>query len=161
MAYRSQLILAPGQNFPHGEELPPNMASTTATTSPTSTNAPPHSGHTISGGEIAGVAVGGVFAVAVAGALLFFLGRHRKELEFLRRDLHVQRRQGAFAGSELNQDHSRLHDSEIPLTSPSVHYSPDDIRLSKNQPQDAHPLSELQTSSQPRVAELAGSDANH
>ena len=87
-------MVEPGGTLPTEEELPSNTADGAPST-PESTAAitkEPSQAHSLSAGAIAGIAIGVIAIMAISGGLLFFLGTNRKEVQFLRRDLHKEQR---------------------------------------------------------------------
>ena len=103
-----------GQELPSGttDGAPSTPKPTTATT-----KEPNHS-HGLSGGAIAGIAVGAVAVsaiLAISGGLLFFLGTNRKEVQFLRRDLHKEQRKS------MHLEKKNANDDIIPK-SPMISY---------------------------------------
>lgn len=152
MARNSTTMLAPGESFPSGETVP-SWTSNPSSPSPTASTASsqaPSSGQSLPAGAIAGIVLGGLAAFAAIGALLFYLGRHRTELEFLRRDFHRQSK-GASV-SKTKTEHT-VH----PKVSPTMRYGPDDPRIGEQQPDDVPPYTTYSVAPLPGTAELDSS----
>ena len=83
-----------GGKLPSGKETPSGAADgATSTPKPTAAiTKEPSQAHSLSAGAIAGIAIGVIAIMAISGGLLFFLGTNRKEVQFLRRDLHKEQR---------------------------------------------------------------------
>ena len=168
-ARNATYMLAPGESLPTGETLP----SKTAGSSRTSPTLPPSmirsdestasatavptpskaatSGRSISAGAIAGIVVGGLAAVAVIGALLFYLGRHRTELEFLRRDIHIQSQRPA-------PSEPKAHYTDCAPTSPTLRYDPNDPGIGEHQVYDVPPYPTNSAAPVPGTAEMESSE---
>lgn len=173
-ALKADYMVVPGGKLPTGETLPSNTATASATSSTltstlsssvssttavaaasTSTTSPaPSSSKGLSDGAIAGIVVGGVVGLAIVGALLFCLGRHKTELEFLRRDLHIRERQAA--PPEMTTQYS-----DRPPISPSLRSDPRDPRdprLGVHQYYDVNPYVKPPLLPEPRTPELASGE---
>lgn len=126
-------MLAPGESLPN-DEVSPTAATTilsTATERPTPASTllpaktPGANSHHLSSGSIAGIAVGGVVAVAILGVLLFLLGRNTALLQLTKRDRHTS------------------YATELPLDRRSdpgygPPYSPDPVRYGSPPPMDEY-----------------------
>lgn len=150
-------MVVPGQKLPSGEALPSNTAVIASPTrsAPGAVASPQTStsSHGLSGGAIAGIVVGGIIGLAILGALLFCLGRHRTELEFLRRDIHIQKRQAT------SPEMRRTEFESVPPRSPSFPDNPNDPRIGKYNPYDVPPyvppyVERRTLSPEPRAVEL-------
>lgn len=151
-AHNSTLMLAPGQPFPSGESLPSGMPGSTPPAANTSTPSSQSlsSGRSLPAGVIAGIVIGGLAAFAAIGALLFYLGRHRTELEFLRRDLHRQSKGPPVP--EIKIEHTAQ-----PQVSPTMRYGPNDPKIGEQQPYDVPPYSTYSIAPLAGTAELDSS----
>lgn len=151
-ARNSTFMLAPGEAFPSGETLPsgtpgPNSPSPNASTA---SSQAPSSGRSLPAGAIVGIVLGGLAAFAAIGALLFYLGRHRTELEFLRRDLHRQSK-----GPPVSE--TKFEHTAQPQVSPTTRYGPDDPKIGEQQSYDVPPYSTFSVDPLPGTAELDSS----
>lgn len=154
-------MVVPGDSLPTGEtaasasETNPAIATLntppqTAAAVSTATNSPSHDHSKLSSGAIAGITVGAVAVAVAIGFLLFLLGRHRTELQFLRRDVHAQNQRPP--PPETKHSYSS---SGGGLLSPAYPYDSEDPRLRKNQAYNVPPYpKEVQGSPQPTMAEL-------
>ena len=88
----------------------------------------------LSGGAIAGIVVGGLAFIAGIGILLFYLGRHRTELEFLRRDIRNQDRGSSSPEVKVNPVFQAQETS-------TLRYSPDDPGIGTYTGNDVPPYS--------------------
>lgn len=75
-AGQTDYSLSPGETW-QGESGPPTSTSAPSSTA-TSTSAPASGTVSLSTGAIAGIAIGGVIALALVGLLFFFVGRKKK-----------------------------------------------------------------------------------
>ena len=171
-------MVVPGEGLPTEESLPSEIVSTasasqtnpasaasaassspsrtTATVSSTSaaaSNTSTASHHHLSSGAIAGIAVGGVAVAAGIGFLLYLLGQHRKEIQFLRRDVHVQSQNRRSAPPEMKHEYSSPGSPQPPL-SPNYPYSAQDPRFQDHQGYDVPPYSNLAEPLQAPAVEL-------
>lgn len=145
-------MLAPGEPFPSGESLP---SATPVATPPSANVSTPSSqalspGRSLPAGAIAGIVLGGLATFGAIGALLFYLGRHRTELEFLRRDLHRQSK-----GPPIPE--IKIEHAAHPQVSPTMRYGPDDPKLGEQQPYDVPPYSTYSVAPLAGTAELDSS----
>ena len=164
-------MVVPGERLPTGETLPsdtggPNIASQTSSTTTSTTAKPvvstnpatttsqaPSSMHMLSGGAIAGIVVGGILAVAVLGILIFYLGRHRTELEFLRRDVHRQSQRPWSPEAKVGHTYRAAG-------SPIARYGPDGPRIGEQQSDNLPPYPAYQPATPlPGVAELGTAES--
>ncbi|KAL8823908.1 MAG: hypothetical protein Q9191_005455 [Dirinaria sp. TL-2023a] len=169
-ARKASFVVVPGGRFPTGETPAsiPAMATgnTNSFTSFTSITSPPSSSDTatasyypprsssgqgLSDGAIAGIVIGGVVGLSLVGVLIFCLGRNRTELKFLRRDLHTRNRRIAPPNMTVQFDN-------LPPTSPSMRYDPDDPRFGEHQSDYVPPYVKYPDSPTPQTPELASTE---
>ena len=153
-------MVVPGESLPTGETFASasgtNLAtilSQTAAARTTATNSPNHSHSKLSGGAIAGITIGAVAMLAAIGFLLFLLGRHRTEVQFLRRDIHAQTQ----PSQPPQMKHSYSSAGGIPqeASSSAYPYDPEDPKFRGHQAYDVPPYTkEVPGSPQPMIAEL-------
>lgn len=143
---------APGEPLPSEVTLPsgtPNPNPPSANSS-TPTSQASRSARSLPAGAIAGIVLGGVAALVAIGALLFYLGCHRTELEFLRRDLHRQSK-----GPPVQE--IKIEHNSDPQMSPTMRYGPDDPQIGEQQPYDVPPYTTYSVPPLPGTAELDSS----
>ena len=153
-------MVVPGESLPTGETFasasgtnPATILSQTAAARTTATNSPNHSHSKLSGGAIAGITIGAVAMLAAIGFLLFLLGRHRTEIQFLRRDIHAQTHQPP--PPEMKHSYSSAGVTPQGISSSTYPYDPEDAKFRGHQAYDVPPYTkEVSGSSQPIVAEL-------
>ncbi len=152
MARNSTFMRAPGEPWPSEGSLPSRTPDPNPPSANTSTPSPqaPSSGRSLPAGAIAGIVLGGLAAFTAIGALLFYLGRHRTELEFLRRDLHRQSKGPPV--QEIKTEHT-AH----PQVSPTTRYGPDDPKIGEQQPYDVPPYTTYSVAPLAGTAELDSS----
>ncbi len=143
-------MVAPGESLPSAEvssSMPSSTlspSSTAPTAATTSQSAVPDHGSKLSSGAIAGIVIGAVVILGLIGTLLYFFGRHRTMIQFLKRDHHQQP-----PGSDMMAAH---HSPFSPQTS-SMPYSPGDARFGDFGGQAAPPYPK--NPEQSEVAELS------
>ena len=159
-------MVVPGESLPKDETLSsgiPASASKTDSATITSTSSsspsrtaaaasenPTSSRPHLSSGAIAGIAIGGVVVVGAIGYLLFLLGRHHSEIQFLRRDVHAQRRS---LPPEMKHDYSIAGDAQQP-SSPFYPYSAEDPRFRDHRGSDVPPYTNYAGPNEAATAEL-------
>ena len=153
-------MFAPGESFPSGEvasSLPTSTSSAaTGSTAPATTSASTASGSThgnkLSSGAIAGIVIGAVVIAGLLGTLLYYFGRHRTMIQFLKRDHHVANQQLPPGPGMVGAPHGPFS----PHT--SMPYSPGDPRFDYST-QEVPPYPKYD---EPRVvAELSSPEINH
>ena len=134
-------MVAPGESLPSAElssSMPSSTSlasgSTAATTNPAaSQSAAPAHGSKISPGAIAGIVIGAVVIAVLIGTLLYFFGRHRTMIQFLKRDRHVSTQQPPGPGTMA------AHNSLYTPQTPSMPYSTGDQRFGDYSTHDVPP----------------------
>lgn len=127
--------------MPSSTSSPSSTAATAATTSPSAAS---EHGSKLSSGAIAGIVIGAVVVLGLIGTLLYFFGRHRTMIQFLKRDHHQQP-----PGPETM---AAYHSPFSPQIS-SMPYSPGDPKFGGYGGQAAPPYPE--NPGQSEVAELS------
>lgn len=168
-AQNATYMVTPGESLPRDETVSSVTASSAsssqtipATVTSTSNEAaalsdtPTASHHRLSNGAIAGIAIGSVVVLAAMGCLLFLLGRHRKEIEFLRRDVHVQRQSHRPDPPEVKHEYSSVGDHQQ-LPSYAYPYDGEDPKLRGHQRVDVPPFTGYAEPPQDTAAELSSS----
>ena len=149
-ARKASQMIVPGGSFPSGEAGPATASPTNNT--PSSTPSPrSSSSQGLSYGEISGIVIGGLVGLVLVGVFIFYLGRNRTELEFLRRDLHIRSRQAAPPDITVQYDN-------LAPTSPSLRYNPDDPRFGEHQSYDVPPYVKHPNSPTHQTPELASTE---
>ena len=152
-------MIVPGESFPSGEvasSLPTNTASATGSTAQaTNSAAAVSSGSThsnkLSSGAIAGIVIGAVVIAGLLGTLLYFFGRHRTMIQFLKRDQHVSHQQQPPEPGMTGAPHSPFSPHM------SMPYSPRDPGFDYS-PHEAPPYPKYHEP--PTIAELSSPEAN-
>lgn len=148
-------MVEPGGKLPTGEELPSGTADgAPPTPSPTpATLKEPSQAHGLSGGAIAGIVIGAVAVCAILVTVSLFFGSifggNRKEVQYLRRDVHVEQRKSMRLGMKT------ANDDRLPK-SPMISYDPDLLAFAQqsHQSNNSPPYTEHTSGSMPMTAEL-------
>ncbi|KAF2421189.1 hypothetical protein EJ08DRAFT_518941 [Tothia fuscella] len=127
LASKSKFVMQPGEDFPPeaAEIDKPNTPSSTkssvttvtATPAASSSAAAVHTKSGLSGGAIAGIAVGGVFVLGLAAALMFFIGRSKTLKETVNRQSQMP------PNFPNNHDQPMYQTGFAPMKSPDFHRS--------------------------------------
>ena len=151
-------MFAPGETFPSGEvtsSLPTSTSTATSSTASATSSASAASGSThgnkLSSGAIAGIVIGAVVVAGLLGTLLYYLGRHRTMIQFLKRDHHVANQQQPPGPGMTGAPHSTFS----PQT--SMPYSPGDPRFDYST-QEVPPYPKYDEP--PVIAELSSPEIN-
>ncbi len=150
-------MVAPGESLPSAEvsSSMPSSTPSSSSTAPTAVtivpastqSAEPAHGSKLSSGAIAGIVIGAVVILGLIGTLLYFFGRHRTMIQFLKRDHHVSTQQPP------GPDMMAAHHSPFSPQTPSMPYGPGDPRFGDFSTQAAPPYPKY--AEQTEVAELS------
>ena len=149
-------MVEPGGKLPAGEELPSSTVDgTPSTQKPTAAiSKEPLRSHGLSAGAIAGIVIGAVAGCAILVTVSIFLGsilgRNWKEVQFLRRDIHVEQRKS------MHLKMKNASNDMLPK-SPMISYDPTLLAFAhqSHQSNNIPPYTENMSSSRPLTAELA------
>ncbi|KAF2471382.1 uncharacterized protein BDR25DRAFT_334001 [Lindgomyces ingoldianus] len=138
-AKEAKFMVAPGQPLPGEASSSLSVPSSTSTSSPTSTPVPTHSSHhsNLSGGAIAGIAVGAAAFLVICAALFFYIGRTKSLKEVLdRRDATVTKTTPMTAGTEFGTPGTPGYPSQL---SPQAEYSTHPPTYGQHHATETHP----------------------